>query len=113
MKGPNFSPGEPARVLVMLDQPLVAEIVSFTLSHGAHDTRTVTNVEQATALFRDWRPHVAVLDMDIGGDRILEETQGPSGVRCSSDVPARILRLRMSISISPSLITGLRAGLLP
>ena len=81
MKGPNFSSGEPARVLVMLDQPLVAEIVSFTLNHGVYDTRTAISVEEATPLLNEWRPHVAVLDMDIGGDRILEETQGPSGVQ--------------------------------
>ena len=81
MKGPNFSSGEPARVLVMLDQPLVAEIVSFTLNHGVYDTRTATRVEEASALLHEWHPHVAVLDMDIGGDRILEETQGPSGVQ--------------------------------
>src|SRR6266566_8623335 len=34
-----------------------------------------------SALLHEWHPHVAVLDMDIGGDRILEETQGPSGVQ--------------------------------
>ena len=82
MKGPpNLSTREPARVLVMLDQPLVAEIVSFTLNHGVYDTRTATRVEEASALLHEWHPHVAVLDMDIGGDRILEETQGPSGVQ--------------------------------
>jgi DNA-binding response OmpR family regulator len=78
---PSLPKRGPARVLVMLDQPLVAQIVAFTLSHGAHDTRTVTSVDEATALLKEWRPHVAVLDMDIGGDRILEETQGPSGVQ--------------------------------
>src|SRR5438270_11169372 len=82
MKGPpNLSTREPAGALVMLDQPLVAEIVSFTLNHGVYDTRTATGVEEARALLKEWRPHVAVLDMDIGGDQILEETQGPSGVQ--------------------------------
>jgi DNA-binding response OmpR family regulator len=82
MKGPpNFSAREPARVLVMLDQPLVAEVVTFTLSHGVYDTRTATSVEAAKVLLKEWRPHVAVLDMDIGGDRILEETRGSSSLQ--------------------------------
>src|SRR5437773_7420547 len=42
---------------------------------------TPPTVEEANAFLKEWRPHVAVLDMDIGGDRILDETQGPSGVR--------------------------------
>jgi len=54
MKGPpNLSTREPARVLVMLDQPLVAEIVSFTLNHGVYDTRTATGVEEARALLKN------------------------------------------------------------
>jgi len=72
---------EPTRALVLLDQPLVAEVVVFTLNHGVYDTRTATTVDEATALLKEWRPHVAVLDMDIGGDRILEETQEPNGVQ--------------------------------
>jgi hypothetical protein len=47
---PDLPTGGPARVLVMLDQPLVAQIVAFTLSHGAHETRTVTSVDEATPL---------------------------------------------------------------
>src|SRR6266513_2701071 len=80
MKGPNFSPGEPARVLVMLDQPLVAEIVSFTLNHGVYQTRIAVTVEDAMAALNDWQPHIAVVDMDIGGDRVVEQTRGPSGL---------------------------------
>ena len=67
--------------MVLLDQPLVAEVVTLTLNHGVYDTRTATTVDEATALLKEWRPHVAVLDMDIGGDRILEETQEPNGVQ--------------------------------
>jgi DNA-binding response OmpR family regulator len=80
MIGPPSLPKRgPARVLVLLDQPLVAEVVALTLNHGVYATRTATTVEQAKALLTQWRPHVAVIDMDIGGVRIVEETQGPSG----------------------------------
>jgi hypothetical protein len=44
----------PTRVLVLLDQPLVAEIVAFTLNHGVFETRTATSVDEAKALLTDW-----------------------------------------------------------
>jgi DNA-binding response OmpR family regulator len=78
---PNLPKRGPARVLVMLDQPLVAEVVGLTLNHGVYETRTATSVEEAMALLKHWRPHVAVVDMDIGGGRILAETQRPSGLQ--------------------------------
>ena len=65
----------------MLDQPLVAEIVAFTLNHGVCDTRIATSVEEAGAVLNEWRPHLAVIDMDIGGDRLLAKTQGPNGLQ--------------------------------
>ena len=71
---------EPTRVLVLLDQPLVAEVVAFTLNHGVYDTRTAPSVDEAKALLATWRPHVAVIDMDIGGDQIVAESRRrPSG----------------------------------
>jgi DNA-binding response OmpR family regulator len=78
---PNLPTREPARVLVLLDQPLVAEVVAFTLNHGVYEARTATSVEEAMALLKEWRPHVAVIDMDIGGDQIVEQTHGPSGLQ--------------------------------
>ena len=78
---PTLPKRGPARVLVLLDQPLVAEIVAFTLNHGLYETRTVASVEEARALLHDWHPHLAVLDMDIGGDHIVAETQKPSGLQ--------------------------------
>jgi DNA-binding response OmpR family regulator len=68
--------GRPARVLVMLDQPLLAEVVVLTLNHGVYDTRNAREVGEATSLLNEWHPHIAVLDMDIGGDRLVEEIQG-------------------------------------
>jgi DNA-binding response OmpR family regulator len=76
---PSLPTAGPTRVLVLLDQPLVAEIVSFTLNHGVYDTRTATGVDEAKALLTDWRPHLAVVDMDIGGDQVVELTRGPTG----------------------------------
>lgn len=76
---PSLPKRGPARVLVMLDQPLVAEVVALTLNHGVYETRTALDVQEAKSLLQKWRPHVAVIDMDIEGDRIVEQTQGASG----------------------------------
>jgi DNA-binding response OmpR family regulator len=64
----------------MLDQPLVAEIVAFTLNHGVYETRTTTSVNEAKALLNEWQPHLAVLDMDIGDYK--------KGTDCESVRPA-------------------------
>ena len=78
---PTLAKRGPARVLVLLDQPVVAEIVAFTLSHSVYETRTATSVDEAMAVLNEWHPHLAVVDMDIGGDQIVEEAHKPSGLR--------------------------------
>jgi DNA-binding response OmpR family regulator len=88
---PSLAKGGPARVLVLLDQPLVAEVVALSLNHGVYDTRIATGVDQATALVKEWRPHVAVLDMDIGGEQVVEQTHGPSS---SVNIPVLALTRR-------------------
>lgn len=76
---PTLPKQGPARVLVLLDQTLIAEVVALTLNHGVYETRNVPDAKEAQALLKEWRPHVAVLDMDIGGSQVVEQTQGPSG----------------------------------
>jgi len=61
-----------ARVLVMVDQPLIVEVIKLTLNHGVYVTREAQDVSEATAALGEWRPHLAVIDMDIGGSRLLE-----------------------------------------
>ena len=63
----------PARVLVLMDQPLIAEVIKLTLNHGVYVTREATDVAEAFAVLDDWHPHIAVLDMDIVGDKIMSK----------------------------------------
>lgn len=63
----------PARVLVLVDQPLIAEMIKLTLNHGVYVTREATNLTEATAVLNEWAPQLAVLDMDIGGSQVIEE----------------------------------------
>jgi len=71
----------PARVLILVGQRLVCETIKLTLNHGVYDTRDADEVVEATSILNEWRPHLAILDMDIGGDAILRQIggHGPSG----------------------------------
>ncbi len=65
-----------ARVLVMVEQPLIVEVIKLTLNHGVYVTREAYDVTEATAVLGEWHPHLAVVDMDIGGGRLLEQMGG-------------------------------------
>ena len=65
-------PVGPPRVLILVDQPLIAEVIKLTLDHGVYATRQANDVAEATAALDEWRPHLAVIDMDISGDRLVQ-----------------------------------------
>lgn len=69
----------PHRVLVLADQPLVVDLISLTLNHGAFVTRDVSTLDEARAVVGDWQPHVAVIDMDLGGPKSLRPLDAPAG----------------------------------
>jgi len=62
----------PARVLVMVEQSLIADVIELTLNHGVYATRKAKDLAEATVVLDEWRPHLAVVDMDIGGDRLMQ-----------------------------------------
>ncbi len=67
----------PPRVLILVDQPLIAEVIELTLNHGVYATRKAKDLAEATAALNDWRPHLAVVDMDICGDRLAQRLGRP------------------------------------
>ncbi len=72
------------RVLVLIDQPLIAEVIELTLNHGVYVTRKARSLIEATEVVDRWEPHLAVVDMDIGGDRLvqhLDRTDESGGMR--------------------------------
>jgi len=64
------------RVLVLLDQPLVSEVVRLTLNHGVYATRDARDAMEATKILADWKPQVAVMDMDLCGPQLLRDLGG-------------------------------------
>jgi DNA-binding response OmpR family regulator len=63
---------DPPRVLLVVDRPVLAEVIKLALNHGRFLTQVATDATEAAAALSDWRPHLAVVDMDIEGDGILD-----------------------------------------
>lgn len=57
----------PARALLVIDQPMLTDVVKLALSHGDYTTRIAETVEEADAALIEWRPHLVILDMDNAG----------------------------------------------
>jgi DNA-binding response OmpR family regulator len=76
---PTSPVSSPARVLVMVEQPLIVEVIKLTLNHGVYVTRETRSVPEAEAVLGDWQPHLAVIDMDIGGDLLLQHMSSDGG----------------------------------
>ena len=55
---------EPRRALVLLDRPLVVDLIELTLNHGLFVVRRASTLAQAEVILADWRPHLSVVDMD-------------------------------------------------
>jgi DNA-binding response OmpR family regulator len=65
-------PGPPSsrvltRALLVLDQPVVAELIRLTLDHGAFETRQAVSAAEALVVLGQWRPHLVLLDMELEG----------------------------------------------
>jgi DNA-binding response OmpR family regulator len=63
----------PARALLVIEQPVLAELVRLALNHTRYSTRVAQTVEGAAAALTEWQPHLAILDMDIAGSAILDQ----------------------------------------
>jgi DNA-binding response OmpR family regulator len=61
----------PARALVVVDQPALAEMISFALSHSHCLAQVVPDVTAALNALRDWQPHLAIINMDLAAGTML------------------------------------------
>ena len=62
----------PARVLLVLDQPILIGVVTFALSHGLF-TVEAAGAADALSTFRRWSPHLIILDIDLEDGLFLHE----------------------------------------
>jgi DNA-binding response OmpR family regulator len=67
----HWPPRGPARVLVVLDRPVLLELIKMTLNHGVYTIRPATSLAEVATAIREWQPHLAIVDMDLDGAAIL------------------------------------------
>jgi two-component system KDP operon response regulator KdpE len=68
------------RILVVLDQPMIVELIKLTLNHGKFDLQHASSSAEALLVIDRWRPALVVLDMDlegVDGARVMDAI-GPS-----------------------------------
>jgi DNA-binding response OmpR family regulator len=75
---------EARRALVLHDLPSVVAVIELTLNHGLFLVRAASDLAEAEAILAEWRPQLAVVDMD------------------REDSAALLHRLGASRSLSPS-----------
>jgi DNA-binding response OmpR family regulator len=63
----TWPPRGPVRVLLVVERPIIAELIKLTFTHGVYETRAVTTYAQVDAEVAQWQPHLVVLDMDLDG----------------------------------------------
>jgi CheY-like chemotaxis protein len=55
---------EARRALVLHDRALVIDLITLTLNHGGFVVRAAGDLAAAVAILAEWRPDMAVVDMD-------------------------------------------------
>src|SRR6266540_2455347 len=67
----HWPPRGPARVLVVLDRPVILELIKMTLNHGVYVIRAASTASEVATALADWQPHLAMVDMDLDGAQII------------------------------------------
>ncbi|MGA4670061.1 response regulator transcription factor [Propionibacteriaceae bacterium Y1923] len=97
--------GSPIRVLIVDDEPLLADLLAMAMKTEGWETSTAYDGQAALRLAREFRPDVVVLDVMMPG---LDGLQVVSRLRTSGDdVPVLFLTAKDDVS---DRIAGLSAG---
>jgi DNA-binding response OmpR family regulator len=78
---------EAQRALVLHDRPLVVDLITLTLNHGVFVVRAAGTLAAAEAIIAEWRPHMAVIDMDHDDSTALLQRLGASNTLTRSVTP--------------------------
>ena len=87
-------PDDARRALVLHDRPLVVNLIELTLNHGLFVVRAAQNLDQAERILAEWRPNMAVIDMDHDDSLDLLKRLGASRTLQPSVIPALALTRR-------------------
>ncbi|HSJ00173.1 MAG TPA: response regulator transcription factor [Patescibacteria group bacterium] len=87
----NPMPGPPEadarRALVLLDRPVLVDLIELTLNHGVFFVRAAANLADAEAIVADWNPHIAIVDIDHDDSNALLVRLGASSTLSQSTIP--------------------------
>jgi DNA-binding response OmpR family regulator len=75
------------RALVLHDRQLMVDLIEMTLNHGVFTVRAATSLAEADRIMTDWKPHMAVVDMDHDDSTALLQRLGASNTLRKSVVP--------------------------
>ena len=79
---------EKQRILIVDDDPSIAELISLYLEKECYDTRIVEDGESAIKVFSEYRPDMILLDLMLPG---IDGYQVCRMIRNESDVPIMML----------------------
>ena len=80
-------PEEARRAFVLHDQALVVGLIQLTLNHGLFVVRAAQSLAEADAILADWRPDLAVIDMEHDDSSALLGRLGASNTMRRSTTP--------------------------
>ena len=75
------------RAFVLLDRPIVVDLIQLTLNHGLFTVRAAATIEHAERIFATWQPHIAIVDMDHDDSEGMLRRLGTSNTLRKSVVP--------------------------
>ena len=87
---------QPLRVLVVDDEPNIADVISMALRYEGFDVETAANGTDALSAVESYRPHLMVLDImlpDMEGFEVARRLAA-SGPSCRSSSSPRATRPR-------------------
>lgn len=58
-------PPKTARVLLVVDQPVLARVIQLALTHGPYLPRVAATIPEAAVALGAWHPHLVIVDMDL------------------------------------------------
>ena len=75
------------RAMVLHDRQLVVNLIELTLNHGLFLVRAVTTAADAKKVADEWKPHLAVIDMDHDASSDVLQVLGASNTLQRSTTP--------------------------
>lgn len=85
------SNGEPARVLVVDDEPQITRVLRTVLASEGYQVRTAPEGESALTSFRDWKPELVITDLYMPH---MDGVELCKRIRAQSNVPIIVLSVK-------------------